>query len=67
MIGQYTKTVEEHLRKIVALHQRDWDTRLPIFLLAYRVSTHDTSGLIQGNLEFAGNLACPVIYFSGFP
>jgi len=28
------KTIEEHLRKVVSTHQRDWDERLPIFLLA---------------------------------
>jgi hypothetical protein len=44
MMEKYTKPVEEHLRKIVASHRRGWDTRLPIFLLAYRVSTHDTMG-----------------------
>jgi hypothetical protein len=39
MVERYTKTVEEHLRKVVALHQRDWDARLPTFLLAYRAFT----------------------------
>jgi hypothetical protein len=34
MDQHYSKTVEEHLRKVFALHQRDWDSILPIFLLA---------------------------------
>jgi hypothetical protein len=41
---RYIKTIKEHLQKVVASHQRDWDERLPLFLLAYRASTHDTMG-----------------------
>jgi hypothetical protein len=33
MVERYIKMVEEHLWKVVALHQWDWDARLPIFLL----------------------------------
>jgi hypothetical protein len=47
-IERYIKTVEEHLQKVITSHQRDWDTRLPIFLLAYRVSTYRTTGLVFG-------------------
>jgi transposase InsO family protein len=34
VVERYIKTVEEHLRKVVAWHQMDLDTSLPIFLLA---------------------------------
>jgi transposase InsO family protein len=43
MVERYIQTVEEHLRKVVASQQNDWDERLPLFLLA-RASTHDTTG-----------------------
>jgi hypothetical protein len=33
MVERYIKTIEEHLRKVVASHQRDWDERVPLFLL----------------------------------
>jgi hypothetical protein len=36
MVERYEKLIEEHLRKVVSTHQRDWDERLSIFLLAYR-------------------------------
>jgi hypothetical protein len=52
MVEPYIKAVEEHLRKIVASHKRDWDARLPIFLLAYRALTQDTTGLIPASLLF---------------
>jgi hypothetical protein len=35
--------VEEHLRKVTS-QQRDYDARSPIFVLAYRASTHDITG-----------------------
>jgi hypothetical protein len=34
MLGHYMKMAAEYLRKVVASHQRDWDARLPTFLLA---------------------------------
>jgi hypothetical protein len=42
MVEIYIKTVEEHL-KVIASHHRDWDARLPIFLLGHRASTYDTT------------------------
>jgi alcohol dehydrogenase YqhD (iron-dependent ADH family) len=35
MVERYVRTIEKYLRKVVSTHQRDWDERLPIFLLAY--------------------------------
>jgi hypothetical protein len=40
--------VEEHLWKLVAMHHRDWDTTLSIFLLAYRASNLNTTDLTPG-------------------
>jgi hypothetical protein len=45
--------------KVVASHQRDWDERLPLFLLAYRASTHDTTGLTPVSLVFGRELRLP--------
>jgi transposase InsO family protein len=47
MVECYIKTVEKHLRKVITTHQRDWDATLPIFPLAYRESTHDTTASPQ--------------------
>jgi hypothetical protein len=67
MVERYIRTVEEHLRKVVASHQRDWDARLPIFLLAYRASTHDTTGLTPANLVFWRELRLPGDLLFGAP
>jgi hypothetical protein len=52
MVERYLKTVEEHIWKVVASHQRDWDARLPISLHAYMTSTHDTTGVDPASLVF---------------
>jgi hypothetical protein len=67
MVERYIKTIEEHLRKVVASHQKDWDARLPIFLLAYRASTHDTTGLTPANLMFGRELRLPGDLLLGAP
>jgi hypothetical protein len=56
MVECYIRMVEEHLQKIVTSRQRDWDSRLPIFLLAYRAPTHDTMGLTLASLVFGREL-----------
>jgi transposase InsO family protein len=59
MVERYIRTVKEHLQKVVMSHQRDWDTRLPIFLLAYRAVTHDTTGLTPASLVFGREFQLP--------
>jgi hypothetical protein len=56
MVEHYIKMIEEHLRKVIASHQRDWDEGLPLFLLAYRTSTHDATGLTPASLVFGPEL-----------
>jgi transposase InsO family protein len=59
MVERYIKTVEEQLRKVVGSDQRDWDERLPLFLLAYRASSHETTGLTPARLVFGRELQLP--------
>jgi hypothetical protein len=67
MVKRYIKTAEEHLRKVVASHQRDWDERLPLFLLAYRTSIHDTTCSRPGILMFGLELRLHCHLLSGAP
>jgi hypothetical protein len=67
MAKSYVKTVEEHLRKVVASNQRDWDEKLPLFLLAYRAYTHDTTGLTPASLVFGRELRLPCDLLFGVP
>jgi hypothetical protein len=59
MVERHINMVEKHPRNIVALHQRDWDVRLPIFLLVYRASTHNTTGFTPASPVFGRELRLP--------
>jgi len=37
MVERYVKTIGEHLSKVVSTHQRDWDERLPLFVLPHLI------------------------------
>jgi hypothetical protein len=58
------ETVEEHLRKVVATNQRDWNERLHIFLLAYRALTKTTTGMTSANMVFGRelHLSCDLFF-----
>jgi hypothetical protein len=58
MVERYVKAVEEHPRKIVS-HWRYWDERLPTFLLAYKTSTHDTTGMTSTSMVFRREICLP--------
>jgi hypothetical protein len=55
MVECYFRMVGVHLQK-VGSHQRVWDARSPIFLLAYRASTHNTMDLTLASLVFVREL-----------
>jgi hypothetical protein len=59
-----TSKLEKHLQKVVELHQRELDTRLPIFLLAYRAPTRGTTGLTPASLVFGRELwlSCNLLF-----
>jgi hypothetical protein len=67
MVECYMKRMEERLRKFVTSHQRDWEERLPLILLAYRTSTHDTTGFIPARLVFGLELRLPCYLLFGAP
>jgi hypothetical protein len=60
------KTVEEQLQKVVASHQRDWNARLPVCLLAYRACTHDTTGLTPASVALGIELRphCDLLFWA---
>jgi hypothetical protein len=64
VVERYMKTVEDHLRKVFASNQRNWYAKLPIFLLAYSVSTHDATGLTPASLVFGRELqlSCDLLF-----
>jgi hypothetical protein len=67
MMERYVKPVDEQFRKVVCTHQWDWDERLPIFLLAYRESTHETTGVTPSSMVFGRELRLPCDLMFGAP
>jgi hypothetical protein len=55
MVESYIRTVEEHLQKVIASHQRDWDARLPVFswLTGHQLNT---TGLTPVSVVFRREL-----------
>jgi hypothetical protein len=67
IVVQYVMMVKEHLRKVVLMYQRDWDERLPIFLLAYQASTHWTPGMMLTSMMFGMEFCLPCDLLFGAP
>ena len=43
MVERFNRTLEAQLSKFVSDHQRDWDKLVPLLLMAYRTSVHETT------------------------
>ena len=43
-VERFHLTMNKRLGKVVDIHQRDWDERLPSVLAAYRASKHESTG-----------------------
>ena len=56
MVERVNRTMEEHLSKVVAEHQKDWDLYLSLFLLAYKSVVHDTTGQTPARIVFGKEL-----------
>ncbi|UYV84336.1 K02A2.6-like [Cordylochernes scorpioides] len=67
MVERFNKTMEEHLSKVVEQHQRDWDVRLPPFLMAYRAAIHETTGQTPAKIMFGRELRLPCDLEFGSP
>nr|WP_253310135.1 reverse transcriptase domain-containing protein [Rickettsia endosymbiont of Ceutorhynchus assimilis] len=67
MVERFNKTIEEHLTKVVAKNQRDWDKHLPLFLMAYRAAVHDSTGESPARIVFGRELRLPCDLMFGVP
>jgi hypothetical protein len=52
---------------VSSTYQTDGNDRLPIFLLAYRASTHETTGMTPANVVFGKELRLPCDLLFGAP
>ncbi|KMQ90068.1 integrase core domain protein [Lasius niger] len=57
------RTISNFIAKFVSKDQKDWDRWIPMFLLAYRSSKHEVTGVTpQQNYTLLGNLDYPWIF-----
>ncbi|KAJ8980831.1 hypothetical protein NQ317_018411 [Molorchus minor] len=67
MVERMNRTINRHLSKVVSNHQRDWDHFLPLFLLAYRSSVHETTGQTAVSIIMVRELRLPCDLKFGCP
>jgi len=61
------QTILNYLAKFISENQRDWDRWIPMYLLAYRSSKHETTGVTPAELYFARDLRLPIDLLRGNP
>lgn len=61
------RTISNYLAKFIAKDQRDWDRWIPMYLLAYRTSKHETSGITPSESYFGRDLRLPLDLLRGCP
>ena len=57
---RFNRTIEDMLSKFVSTNQRDWDEYLPLFLLAYRSSVHESIKQTPYMMFFGRHALLPV-------
>ncbi|UYV63838.1 K02A2.6-like [Cordylochernes scorpioides] len=74
LFTQMRKLLGSHKIRTTSLHpqsygmnQRDWDSQLPILLMAYRSSVHETTGYSQAKMLFGRELKLPCDLIFGCP
>lgn len=60
LVERFNRTLEDMISKYVQPNQKDWDEVLPLLMLAYRSSVHQTTGYSPAKLNLGRELKLPV-------
>ncbi len=52
MMERFNRTLENELAIFIEKHQQDWDSHVPLILLAYRSPVHESTGKTPSFLMF---------------
>ena len=63
MLERYHRTLNSMIDTIVSENQRDWDTRVPFVMAAYRSSVLDATGFTPNFPAFGREVRAPLISF----
>ena len=67
-VERFNRTVKAMLSKMVKENQRDWDSKLPKALFAYRTSIHESTGFTPYHMNFGCTPILPIDVLLGrFP
>lgn len=67
MVERLNRTLLNYLSKFINDNQKDWDKWLPLFLMAYRSSKHQTTEFSPAMLTFGRELRLPLDLIRGNP
>ena len=67
MVERMNRTIEAQLSMFVQDHQRDWDEFIPLLMMAYHSSNHDTTKCSPAKLMLGRELRLPVDLLLGRP
>jgi transposase InsO family protein len=67
MVERYNRTLKGQIAMFVEDHQRDWDVRLPLLLMAYRTAVHSSTKHTPACLMMGRELRVPVDLTFGSP
>ncbi|GFX07204.1 retrovirus-related Pol polyprotein from transposon 412 [Trichonephila clavipes] len=59
MVERFNRTILNSLSLQLSSNQKDWDKKLPFFLLAYRSAVHETTGYSPSQMLFGRDLRLP--------
>ena len=60
MVERANRTIESMLASFVSQNQTDWDIHLPILMMAYRSSEHESTGTSPCEMMFGRHISLPV-------
>ena len=67
MVERANRTMQNMIASYISDKQNDWDEHLPLLLLAYRSSVHETLGVSPARMIFGRDLTLPIDLAIGRP
>jgi hypothetical protein len=67
LVERMNRTLENMLKNFVSDHQRDWDRYVPMVLMAYRSTVHDSTGVSPNRMMLGREVTLPLDLMFGCP
>ena len=60
LVERFNKTLEDMISKYITTDQREWDSSLPLLMMAYRTSEHESTGYSPNRMMFGREPLLPL-------